>query len=386
METLIQISEQLLDATETGFKRYLFNHINWENRLIAITGARGTGKTTLMLQYIKEKAVGNEMLYVSAEHLYFSAHPLLEFADEFYKQGGRALFIDEVHQYPNWAKEIKVIYDSYPKLKVVFTGSSILEINQGNADLSRRVVPYQLFGLSFREYLQFATGQNLPSVSIEQILKGEKIKPESPLLHFKAYLKQGYYPFMIENDYAVRLNGIINKVIDIDLVKFLDLKPHTGQKLKRLLSLIAQSVPFKPNMAKLSELTEISRTLLPEYFNYLEKVGLIRQINTYGKSIRTLAKADKVYLNNTNLNYAITENPETGNIRETFFASQLAVLFDLTIPEKGDFRVNDFTFEIGGKNKTTEQVRATPNSYIIKDDIEYGIGNTIPIWYFGFLY
>lgn len=386
MEALIQINEQLLDSTDLTFKRYLYFTINWNNRLIAITGARGVGKTTIMLQYIKENQSRQKMIYVSAEHLYFSLHTLLDFADEFYKFGGKMIFIDEIHQYPNWAREIKVIYDSYPKLKIVFSGSSILEINKGNADLSRRVVPYILHGMSFREYLQLTTEQNFRVLKFKEVLEGEKIKLELPLVKFKSYLKQGYYPFMLENDYAVRLNGIINKVIEIDLVKFFDLKPHTGEKLKRLLSLIAQSVPFKPNMVKLSELIDVSRTLLPEYFNYLEKVGLIRQVNSFGKSLRSLGKADKVYLHNTNLNYALGQNPETGNIRETFFISQLAVLYDLYIPPAGDFIVEGNVFEIGGKNKTATQLKGIKKSYVVKDEIEYAAGNTIPLWHFGFLY
>lgn len=386
MEVLHKIHEQLLKATKVGFLRYLHAQINWKNRLISIVGARGVGKTTLMLQYIKLNKQKDQMLYASVEHLYFSNATLLDFADEFCNSGGKVLLLDEIHQYKNWAREIKVIYDSYPELQIIVSGSSILEINQGNADLSRRVISYELKGMSFREYLNFTQKKKYNAIPLDKIHAKAKIDIDIPLKHFKDYLKQGYYPFLKEDQYHIRLQGIVNKIIDIDLVRFMDLKPHTAHKLKRLLSLVAQNVPFKPNMAKLSNLTEISRRLLPEYFNYMERAGLIKMYHTHGKSIRTLGKADKLYLNNTNLSYAISLTPDIGSIRETFFISQLSVLFDITLPPKGDFLINEITYEVGGKNKDNKQIKGVEHSYLVKDDIEVGYSNIIPLWHFGFLY
>lgn len=387
MEILAGISENLIKYTDLTFKRYLYHQINWDNRLISISGARGVGKTTLMLQYIKENNQNNSMWYISAEHLYFSNNTLLDFADTFVKIGGKVLCIDEIHQYTNWAKEIKVIYDSYPQLKVIFSGSSILEINKGNADLSRRVIPYELKGLSFREYLNFTLNLNLTTLSLEEILQNKTINLTTPLKYFPIYLSNGYYPFFKEADYSTRLQGILNKIIEIDLVKYIGLNPHTGNKIKRLLSIIAQNVPFKPNISKLAELTEISSRLLPEYFAYMEKVGLIKMINTKGKSIRVLGKADKIYLNNTNLNFAFSTQPNVGSLRETFFMSQFPTSYLLQLPNtSGDFIIDNYTFEIGGKSKNAKQIINIENSYIVKDDIEQGFGNIIPLWKFGFLY
>jgi predicted AAA+ superfamily ATPase len=387
MEVLVAISKNLINQVDLKFKRYLYSKINWNNRLISITGARGVGKTTLMLQHIKENKKGTGVLYVSAEHLYFSTTTLLDFADEFVKTGGELLCIDEIHQYPNWSKEIKVIYDSYPTLKVIFSGSSVLEINKGNADLSRRVIPYELQGMSFREYLNFTLNKSIPAITIDDLLTHDPIQLETPLKYFQDYLAAGHYPFFTEGDYAVRLQGIISKIIDVDLVKFIGLKTHTGNKLKRLLSIVAQNVPFKPNMTKLASLTEISPRLLPEYFDYMEKAGLIRMLNTKGKSLRVLGKADKLYLNNTNLNYAITAQPDMGTLRETFFISQFPSSFHLELPNgKGDFIVNNMTFEVRGKNKKQEQLKGIENAYLVKDNIEEGFGNVLPLWKFGFLY
>lgn len=385
MEILYQIQDQLLAETDLSFKRYLYSSIDWNDRLISIAGARGVGKTTLMLQYIKENKKGKEMLYASVEHLYFSRSTIVDLADEFYKYGGETLLLDEIHQYPDWSRELKVIYDSYPRLKVVFSGSSVLEVSQGNADLSRRVIPYELRGLSFREYLNFTQGCDLPVLGLEDLPHADP-KVDRPLLHFKNYLKKGYYPFFQEDNYMVRLQGVINKVMDVDLVKFMDLKPHTANKLKRLLSLVGENVPFKPNMAKLAELTDISRRLLPEYFSYMERAGLIRMLHLQGKSIRTLGKADKLFLNNPNLSYAIVSDPEIGSLRETFFVSQVSAVQELYLAEQGDFFVDGKVYEVGGKNKDPGQLRDIKNGFLVKDDIETGYGKIVPLWYFGFLY
>ncbi len=387
MEGLFSISNNLISRTPDTFKRYLFSKINWDHRLIAITGARGVGKTTLMLQYLAAQNTENSSLFVSAENLYFSSTSLFDFAQDFVKLGGTRLCIDEIHQYPNWSREIKLIYDSFPQLQVIFSGSSILDIQHGSADLSRRVIAYDFKGMSFREYLNFTRGTEFPVIGFENFLNNKLPVVDTPLKDFAAYLQSGYYPFFMEADYDVRLQGIMNKIIDIDLVKHLGLKPHTGQKLKRLLMIVAGSVPFKPNLAKIATLTEISPRLLPEYFGYMERAGLIRMLNTHGKSLRTLGKADKLYLDNTNLIHAISSRPDTGNIRETFFASQLAACGNPELPStKGDFFQNGATFEIGGRNKEKKQIDQTNNSYIVKDQIEVGYGKILPLWAAGFLY
>ena len=387
MEALFGISNNLVQHTQLDFKRYLYHEINWNNRLISLLGARGVGKTTLMLQYIKAHNTDNSMLYITAEHLYFTQNTLLDFADSFVKLGGKVLCIDEIHQYVNWAKEIKVIYDSYPQLKIIFSGSSVLDINQGNADLSRRVIPYELKGLSFREYLNFTQYLNLEPISLSQIIKHQNVAVQTPLKYFQEYLQHGYYPFFKEDDYSIRLQGILNKIVDIDLVKHIGLNPNTGNKIKRLLYLIAQNVPFKPNISKLAEITEVSPRLLPEYFAYMEKAGLIKMINTQGKSIRVLAKADKILLNNTNLSFAFVHQPDTGSLRETFFVSQFPSGFTIQLPpQNGDFVIDNYTFEIGGKSKKNKQIEQIPNSFVVKDNIEQGFGNILPLWKFGFLY
>lgn len=387
METLVSISNNLIGRVPLEHKRYLFERINWNNRLIAIIGARGVGKTTLMLQYIAHQDDASGAIYVSAEQLYFSSNALFDFAAEFVQNGGRILCIDEIHQYINWSKEIKLIYDSFPQLQVIFSGSSILDIQRGAADLSRRVIVYRLLGLSYREYLNFRKGTDYKPIELSELLSGKLPEVNTPLQHFKNYLESGYYPFFQEPDYVIRLHGIINKIIDVDLVKYIGLKPHTGNKLKRLLMLVAEHVPFKPNLAKIAEITEIAPRLLPEYFEYMERAGLIRMLNKYGKSIRVLAKADKLYLDNTNLNYAISSNPDIGNIRETFFLSQIICTGKAYLPvDKGEFYIDGMTFEVGGKNKSNKQIAELDYAYLVKDDIEAGLGKTIPLWAFGFLY
>lgn len=387
MESLISISKNLVNSVPEEHKRYLFDRINWNNRLIAIIGARGVGKTTLMLQHIARQAETKTAMYVSAEQLYFSSHTLFDFASDFIKLGGNILCIDEIHQYTHWSKEIKLIYDSFPQLQVIFSGSSVLDIQRGSADLSRRVIVYKLLGLSYREYLNFIEGTDYQPIGFEELLRAKEPHVETPLKNFKDYLQMGYYPFFQEPDYAMRLQGIINKIIDIDLVKYIGLKQHTGNKLKRLLMIVAEQVPFKPNLSKIAEITEIAPRLLPEYFEYMERAGLIRMLNKHGKSLRVLAKADKLYLDNTNLNHAISGNPDLGNIRETFFLSQVVGIGKPELPlDKGDFYIDGITFEVGGKSKSKKQISEISNAYLVKDDIEAGMGNTIPLWAFGFLY
>lgn len=389
MQRLIDTQNRILRQANTSIKRYLYKQINWKNRLIAITGQRGTGKTTILIQRIKEAENSNEYLYISADSLFIYKLSLFEIALNFRNNGGKYLFIDEIHKYPSWSGEIKHIYDAIPDLNIVFTGSSILDIMKGYADLSRRAIHYTLQGLSFREYLLFETKVDFPNFTLDEIIHQKvTINLDKPLFHFNNYLKKGFYPFYKEEDFELKLMSVINTVLEVDLVQYLDLKPSTIAKLKKLLQIISESVPFKPNISKIADLTSISRSLLPEYFNYLERAGLITMLPSHTKGIQALGKPEKMYLSNTNLCHILVgnDNANIGNVRETFFASQLTSLHTLSIPKKGDFLVKELTFEIGGKNKTKSQIVDITNSYLVKDDIEVGYQNTIPLWHFGFVY
>ena len=398
MENLYKAFYQLLARTDTTFVRYLYSKIRWRNRLIAITGARGTGKTTMILQYIK-KSFGKEpkdVLYVSLDHIWFLGNRLFDLASNFEQMGGKFLFIDEVHKYENWSQEIKNIYDSFPNLQVVFTGSSILEIYKGNADLSRRAIHYTLHGLSFREFLLFEKGIEFPAVTLEDLLHNhislatqvnEKVKP-IPL--FQQYLKQGYYPYYKEDTelYLEKLLRIINVVLDTDLPAVENIEIHTIKKIKQLLLIIAQRVPFSPNIKELASMLEVSRKSLLNYLTFLEKAQLLCLLQQDVSGLRILAKPEKVYLNNTNLAYALeTEKPDIGNLRETFFFNQLKAVGSVTSANKADFTVNDkYVFEVGGQSKGHEQIIGLENGYLALDNLEYGFGNRIPLWGFGMLY
>jgi len=398
MENLYKAFYQLLARTDTTFVRYLYSKIRWKNRLIAITGARGTGKTTMILQYIKRN-FGKEpkdVLYVSLDNIWFSGNRLFDLANNFEKMGGKFLFIDEVHKYANWSQEIKNIYDSLPDLQVVFTGSSMLEIYKGNADLSRRAIQYTLYGLSFREFLLFEKGIEFPTLTLEDLLHNhlslatqvnEKVKP-IPL--FLQYLKQGYYPYYKEDDelYLEKLLRTINVVLDTDLPSVENIEIHTIKKIKQLLLIIAQRVPFSPNIKELASMLEVSRKSLLNYLTFLEKAQLLCLLQQDVSGLRILTKPEKVYLNNTNLAYALeTEKPDIGNLRETFFFNQLKAIGNVTSANKADFTVNNkYVFEVGGQSKGHEQIVGLENGYLALDNLEYGFGNRIPLWEFGMLY
>jgi len=389
MDELFSVYYELLKSTGTGFKRYLHGVINWNSRLLSITGARGTGKTTMLLQHIKLSGIRDSSIYVSADNILLSKTGLFELAGTFYRLGGKHIFIDEIHKYPNWSTEIKNIYDSYPGLQVVFTGSSILDLYHGSADLSRRLVSYHLHGLSFREYLLFNSNIRIEPTTLENIVnKRTNFEIDKPLLHFKKYLTTGYYPFFKEDDFNYRLNSAINAVLEIDIPKYLELKVSTIDKLKQLMQIIAESSPFKPNISKIAELLEISRNVLPNYLAYLDRAGLINRITGQTKGIRALGKTQKIYLDNTNLMSTLSlENYNTGNARETFFVNQLILNHTVNLHSQADFIIdNNYIFEIGGKNKDGKQIRNLNNSFLVKDDIEHGFVNVLPLWNFGLLY
>ena len=392
METLINDYRALLDRVDTTFVRYLHDKINWNSRLIAILGARGVGKTTLLLQHIKMFDQPELSLYVLADDFYFSNHRLYELAQRFYQQGGKRLYIDEIHKYRNWSVEIKNIYDKLPDLQVVYTGSSILELEQGSADLSRRKVEYHLHGLSLREYINIANGLNLQPYNLEEVLAGAVSIPMDkirPLQQISAYLREGYYPYFREDDYLLRLNGVLKQVVEYDIPQFSDMNVASRQKLKKLLYMLAQSVPFKPNYSKLERDLEISRNALPGYMHLLEKAELISLLPEKSEGIKLLEKTEKVYLQNPNIAYALSQNvPDIGSLRESIFFAWTRVVSHVTSSPISDFEIDGLTFEVGGKNKGRRQLANVEyeKAYVVRDDVEYATMHTIPLWMFGFLY
>lgn len=392
MERLIDSYKTLLDNTDTSFVRYLHDQINWQSRLISILGSRGVGKTTLLLQHIKLHDNPPESLYVLADDFYFAEHRLFDLALKFYQQGGKRLYIDEIHKYKNWSVEIKNIYDKIPNLHVVYTGSSILELEQGGSDLSRRKIEYHLAGLSFREYVNIAERTHLRAYSLPDILAGGvefPMKDLRPLQLLSNYLTSGYYPFFTENDYSLRLNGILKQVVEFDIPQFADFNVASIQKLKKLLYMLAQSVPFKPNYSKLERDLDIRRNTLPIYMHLLEKAGLISLLPEKSEGIKILEKIDKVYIQNPNIAHLLSNTaPDKGSVRESIFLAWMNVGHHVTASPVSDFESEGYTFEIGGKSKSRKQLAHIDpaKAYVVKDDIEHAAMHSIPLWMFGFLY
>ncbi len=389
MEQLQATFHKLLRETSTTFHRYMYDRIHWDARMIGLMGPRGIGKTTLVLQHIKEQLPIKESLYVQAEDFYFASHRLTELADAFTKMGGKYLFIDEIHKYKDWARELKLIYDYHAELHVVFTGSSVLDIAKGAFDLSRRALMYEMQGLSYREYLELFHGIHFPLCSLQQLLRQEVEIPVGflPLQHFPDYLQRGYYPFS-DGDISRYVQQVVNATIETDIPQYADLSVSIARKLKRLLAIIAQSAPFKPNMSQIGGQLEVSRNHVADLCAYLEKAGLISQLRSSTNGIQGLGKVDKIYLDNPTLIYTLNrQNIEIGTIRETFFFNQTHSLMSVTASPVSDFLVDGkYTFEVGGKKKKQRQLQGTENGYVVKDDIETGYGNIIPLWMFGMLY
>ncbi|MDR2358321.1 MAG: AAA family ATPase [Prevotellaceae bacterium] len=396
MERLIELYRKKLQTVNFDFIRGDMDTVLWEARLIGIKGARGIGKTTLLLQYAKRYLDPETSLYVSLDNIWFTENKLVDLADHFAKFGGVHLLIDEVHKYPNWSQEIKNIYDDYPELKVVFTGSSLLEILNRRADLSRRAIVHTMQGLSFREYLNMMQRLHLPAFSLNDILKkhveiaADTVQKVKPIKYFGTYLQKGYYPFFNEMDstYHTRIQETVNMIIELELPLLRGIDMAYTNKLKQLLFIIAQAVPFIPNITKLSERTGINRNTLLAYLHYMGQAGLTKSIFKPAQGIGILQKPDKLFLDNPNLMHALSmDKPDTGNLRETFFVNQLSKDNKVEFTDKGDFFVNKkLTFEVGGKNKTMQQIKAVKNAFVAADNIEYGHHNTIPLWLFGFLY
>lgn len=380
---------QRVDAVSLKVRRYMYGKINWERQMFGLVGPRGVGKTTLFLQYIKEHHEEQKMFYASADNVYFASHSLIEMADEFVHEGGEHLFIDEIHKYANWSTELKQIYDSHPDLKVSFTGSSILDITSGEADLSRRAPIYRMQGLSFREFLAMFKGMQVPVASLAQVLNNEVVLPgvDHPLPWFKEYLQYGYYPFGDDPQFEMILNQIVENTMDIDIPQYAKMSVSTGRKLRHLMSIVSRSVPFKPVMDTLATTIGVSRNVLPDYFVYMERAGMIGQLRDDTGGIRGLGKVEKVYLDNTNLAFVLGgASTDIGNIRETFFYNQMRVTSDVISSRVADFEIDGLTFEVGGRKKTNRQVKNVADAFVVKDDIEMGVGQQIPLWAFGMTY
>lgn len=386
MELLIKSFKKLLSFTPLEFKRYIFSEIAWSDKMIGIVGPRGVGKTTMLLQYIKENLDVNETLYVQADDLYFANHTLVELAEEFSKNRGKYLFIDEIHKYSGWSQALKSMYDYFPEMKIVFTGSSILEILKGSADLSRRALMFKMQGLSFREYLLLFHNIAVETYSLMDILehKTDNFPVRHPLPLFKDYLRRGYYPFGVNDTmFSQRMKQVIIQTLETDIPIYANMSVSTGKKLAKLLKIISQSVPFKPNFSKIGAMLESSRNVITDYFYFMELSGLIMQLRDKGEGIGQLGKVEKVYLDNCNLIFALAEQEsDIGNMRETVFFNQMRVRNHIFRSEKADFNINNITFEVGGRNKSQEQIKDLKNAYIVKDDIENGYRNVLPLWAF----
>ena len=397
MKNLYKKSRIKIEQVPTEFTRYLLNSIHSKSRISIIKGARGVGKTTLLLQYAKLKIPKERIvLYVSLDDLFFVSNTLYDLADTFYKDNGTFLLLDEVHKYPNWSRELKLIYDDFPNLQLLVTSSSLLEIYHSESDLSRRAIKYELKELSFREFLFFEKNIKLNPYSLAEILNNpedisfEITKKIKPLYEFKKYLEYGMYPYFINEKelFHDKLLQTINLTLEVDLPTIERIDFEHIVKIKKLLFAIATSVPFTPNISKLSQHTKISRNALVKALHYLQKARLILLVNKANKGVSILSKPDKIYINNPNLQYALGINQTNiGAIRESYFANQLEGLHKLNLATKGDFLIDDkYTFEIGGKNKTKSQIKEVKNAFIIRDDYENGFQNYIPLWLFGFLY
>ncbi|MBD1434156.1 ATP-binding protein [Sphingobacterium sp. DN00404] len=388
----------LREEVETVHIRHLYYQIDWSDRLVGILGARGTGKTTLLLQRLKLHFPDDDTaLYISLDDIYFASNSLIALVETFRLRGGKILFVDEVHKYNGWAREIKNIYDTYKDIYIVFTGSSVIDIYQQEADLSRRAVFYELTGLSFREYLRFSDVYAAETIGLSDILDHHtqialKLgKAFKPIPHFEAYLDHGYYPFFKENlrTYFLRIEQVIRLIVETEL-RFVDgFDINNSNKVMQLLAILAENVPFKPNISKLSNKIGISRQTVTQYLHYLEKARLINLLNAAGASISTLQKPEKVYLENPNLHRAIASGEANqGSRRESFLLNQLRnAKHEVSLPATGDFLVDrKITIEVGGKAKGRKQIEEVENAFIAADDLEVGVENKIPLWLFGFLY
>lgn len=397
IQPLLNTFHRKLAATDLKFKRYLHGQINWDVRLLGIKGARGVGKTTMLLQHIKETA-GNldEVFYVSMDNMWFQTHSILELVEFLYTRGVTRIYFDEVHKYPNWTVLLKNLYDNYPDLHIVYTGSAMLAIDHSKSDLSRRQSLYTLHGLSFREYLEYEGFLSMQPVTLGELLEnhiGYAIEITSKikvLKHFGQYLDSGYYPYYKEagKDYLMRIGEVSQLVIDSDIPAVEETITYTTrQKIKKLLMVIAENVPLEPNISKLAASLESTRDQTLKMLYWLDRAALLRLLTDKTKDYKHLTGPKKIYLDNTNLMNALGCKISKGTQRETFFANQAGAVSSLLMPKQGDFLADGkYLFEVGGQQKTFNQIADQPDSYLAIDDIEVGNGNRIPLWLFGCLY
>ena len=402
MENLIRTSQRLVSQIDTSIHRYLYDRINWDSRQVMIKGARGVGKTTMLLQRIKERfGVSEKALYASCDNIWFTDNTLLDLVQWHESQGGTHIFLDEIHLYEgNWQRELKNIYDSYPNYHVVFTGSSIIHLDAALADLSRRCLPYRLYGLSFREWLKFKDIAHMDSIELEEILSGHSeiawriigaLGDKKILPLFSEYLGKGYYPYFKDDsdrgDYYGRVERSVDTTIMRDIPAAERIEYETLYKMKKLLYIMSTEVPFSLNVQSLSQKIQVSRNTVIRMFELLDKGAVLRSLHSGWRSPKSVAKPEKVLFDNTDIMAALSNLNEIGTVRETFVASMLSPAHKLYEPQVGDLLVDEkYLFEIGGKNKRYKQIADLPDSYVIVDDIETGLGNKIPMWLLGFLY
>ncbi len=386
---LITYMQEQLQRTPREFHRYMYDRIMWDERLVGLVGPRGVGKSTMVKQYLLSQENRNQWFYTSADHSYFTDHTIAEFADECVKEGITHIILDEIHKYPDWSRELKQIYDGHPALSVIFTGSSVLDILKGQADLSRRALLFEMQGLSFREFLKLFHDITLPVYTLDEILRGEVKLAEDfhPLPLFREYLRYGYYPFCTPETYAMRLQQVVAQTVEVDIPLYAGMNVSTTRKLRQLMAVIARTAPVKPSIQSLSAELKVSKNDVPDYLLYLEKAGMLAQVRDDTGGFRGLGKVEKIYLDNSNLMYAVgSGEPNIGNVRETFFYNQMRVMNDVMTSKVSDFRISDNTFEIGGHSKGGRQLQGVDSGYIVRDDIEYGNPRLIPLWHFGLNY
>lgn len=397
MIELLELSENYTGNVPIEFQRYLMDQINWDNRLIGIKGARGTGKTTMLLQWLRKLAMpASKAAYFSLDDIYFTANSLVETGQEFHSKGGKILVLDEVHKYPGWSREIKNLYDRYHDLRIVFTGSSIIDISRQEADLSRRARMYELPGLSYREYLKMNKIIEIDPIPLQKLISSKNQIRKSfptdfrPLQYFQDYLINGYYPFYNEDPggYPLRLRQLVRLIIESDMAELKGFDIRNARKMLQLLYIVAQQVPFKPNINKLAEKSKIHRNSISNYLYFLEEARMIGLLYPSGISIATLQKPEKIFMNNTNLLHAMAEEKvSAGTMRETFFFNQMHYPGKLRLPKTGDFEIaGKYIFEVGGKSKTGTQIKGLSDAYLVKDNMEYPASDALPLWLFGFLY
>ncbi len=388
---LITYMNEELRRTPTRFRRYMYDKILWEDRMVGIVGPRGVGKSTMVKQHILRQPDRDRWLYVSADNSYFFNNTLISLTDDWIKEGGAHIVIDEIHKYKTWSQELKQIYDTHPSLQIIFTGSSVLDIHKGAADLSRRALMFQMQGMSFREYLNMAKETVLPVYTLEEIL-AHKVDAElpsdfHPLPLFREYLQSGYYPFSHLPGYEIRLQQVMIQTLEVDIPQYAGMNVSTSRKLARLLSILSASAPCKPNMSSLAVELKVSKNDLPDYLLYLEIAGLIGQLRDETGGLRGLGRIEKIFVDNPNLMYALQGgNTNIGSIRETFFYNQMRVNNDVVAAKNTDFRIGPNIFEVGGAKKGQKQLGNHPGGIVVRDDIEYGHANIVPLWQFGLNY